>query len=178
MQTLQRKRCQTRARSRKKACVYGVRVLRATIFTYVDGNPLGFSDPNGLQAVMPGPGGVPIPVPVPPIGTPPSRPIDPDFPLPPPVDPYVPPIPPIGPPLPFKPIFDTINWCMNSAADCAKEWREAFATCRELIREQEEMDAGRRRRRSVKGVTGGYKDIQSCARGLVSETCGGNLVKR
>ena len=49
MQTLQRKRCQTRARSRKKACVYGVRVLRATIFGYVGGNPLNGIDPDGLN---------------------------------------------------------------------------------------------------------------------------------
>ena len=53
MQTLQRKRCQTRARSRKKACVYGVRVLRATIFAYVGGNPLGFIDPDGLRPNRP-----------------------------------------------------------------------------------------------------------------------------
>ena len=48
MQTLQRRSCQTRARSRKKACVYGVRVSRATIFGYVGGNPLSYFDPLGL----------------------------------------------------------------------------------------------------------------------------------
>ena len=49
MQTLQRKRCQTRARSRKKGCAYGARVSGATIFTYVNGNPLGYTDPQGLN---------------------------------------------------------------------------------------------------------------------------------
>lgn len=48
MQTLRRKRCQTRTRPRKNACVYGVRVSGATIYSYVGGDPLSFSDPMGL----------------------------------------------------------------------------------------------------------------------------------
>ena len=60
MQTLQRKRCQTRTRPRKKACAYGVRVSRATIFGYVRGNPLSYIDPKGQDIVLPGP--VPLPV--------------------------------------------------------------------------------------------------------------------
>jgi RHS repeat-associated protein len=76
-------------------------------------------------------------------------------------------------------ITKAVDACTKSdTSDCDKEWREALATCTELIREQQEMDAGRRRRRSVTGVTGGYKDVQSCARGLVSEQCGGNRVSR
>ncbi|MGQ0710966.1 MAG: hypothetical protein ACT4NV_14610 [Rhodoferax sp.] len=50
MQVTRRKRCQTRAKLRKKACVYGVRVSGATIFGYVDGNPLMYTDPEGLVA--------------------------------------------------------------------------------------------------------------------------------
>ena len=48
MQTLRRNRCQTRTRPREKACVYGVRVSGATIFAYVWGNPLKWTDPLGL----------------------------------------------------------------------------------------------------------------------------------
>jgi hypothetical protein len=65
MQTLQRKRCQLRTRPRKKACVYGALVSGPTIFGYVGGNPLSYSDPLGLQAFAPTPWGpmlMPIPV--------------------------------------------------------------------------------------------------------------------
>ena len=48
MQVTRRKRCQTRTRPRKKGCVYGVRVSGATIFGYVEGNPLSWTDPEGL----------------------------------------------------------------------------------------------------------------------------------
>jgi hypothetical protein len=52
MQTLQRRRCQTRTRPRKKACAYGVRVSGATIYSYVSGNPVGDVDPMGLATYM------------------------------------------------------------------------------------------------------------------------------
>lgn len=48
MQTLQRRRCQTRTRLRKKACAYGALVSGTTIFAYVGGNPLSYIDPLGL----------------------------------------------------------------------------------------------------------------------------------
>jgi hypothetical protein len=49
MQVLRRNRCQTRTRPRKKACFYGAGVSGATIFAYVEGDPLRFSDPHGLD---------------------------------------------------------------------------------------------------------------------------------
>ncbi len=62
MQVTRRKRCQTRTRPRKKGCVYCAGVSGATIYSYVDGNPLSRVDLRGLQAFIPGPGGIPLPV--------------------------------------------------------------------------------------------------------------------
>jgi hypothetical protein len=59
---------------------------------------------------------------------------------------------------------------------CDKEWREARNRCRQLIFEEMEQAAGRKKKRSVTGVTGGNKDIEQCAKGLVSQMCGGNKV--
>lgn len=64
--------------------------------------------------------------------------------------------------------------CPPSKEDCEKQWTEARLVCRSLIYEQMQQRAGRRKKRSVTGVTGGYTDVEECARGLVSEECGGN----
>jgi hypothetical protein len=61
--------------------------------------------------------------------------------------------------------------------ECDKEWREARRVCRGLIYEQMEQAAGRRKKRSVTGVTGGYTNVEECARGLVSVRCGGNNLR-
>ncbi len=66
------------------------------------------------------------------------------------------------------------NSCPPSKEECEKQWVEARQTCRDLIYEQMQQRAGRRKKRSVTGVTGGYTDVEECARGLVSEECGGN----
>ena len=59
-----------------------------------------------------------------------------------------------------------IAYCMDDD-DCAEEWREARDMCRrELAKPHPD-----------RGITGGYKDIENCARGLVSERCGGNRVE-
>ena len=55
--------------------------------------------------------------------------------------------------------------------DCKKEWTEAYRICLEMIKQ----GASARGRR---GITGGYLDPDKCARGLVSERCGGNAVNR
>jgi hypothetical protein len=68
--------------------------------------------------------------------------------------------------------------CPDDGDNCFEEWRKAREVCRALIYEQMLQDAGRRRRRSVTGVTGSYTDVEQCARGLVSERCGGNKVER
>ncbi|MDQ1818149.1 RHS repeat-associated core domain-containing protein, partial [Massilia sp. CCM 9210] len=63
-----------------------------------------------------------------------------------------------------------------SKEECDAQWEDAKKTCRDIIYEQMQQRAGRRKKRSVKGVTGGYTDVDSCAKGLVSEECGGNNV--
>jgi hypothetical protein len=52
----------------------------------------------------------------------------------------------------------------RNKSDCDKEWAEAYATCRELLALPH----------PPRGITGGYTNLADCARGLVSEECGGN----
>ncbi|UYC10504.1 RHS repeat-associated core domain-containing protein [Xanthomonas sp. CFBP 8445] len=61
-------------------------------------------------------------------------------------------------------------------SDCDTQWQNAYRRCRDLIYEQMLQRAGRKKKRSVTGVTGGYTDLYRCAAGLVSERCGGNSV--
>jgi hypothetical protein len=50
--------------------------------------------------------------------------------------------------------------------DCDEQWRRAREMCRtELDKEHPDPD-----------FTGGFMDVESCARGVVSEECGGNKV--
>ncbi|WP_446645352.1 RHS repeat-associated core domain-containing protein [Xanthomonas citri pv. bilvae] len=74
-------------------------------------------------------------------------------------------------------ISNSINNCDDDDR-CEREWREARRVCRQLIFEQMQQAAGRRKKRSVTGVTGGFTDVEQCARGLVSQQCGGNKVQR
>jgi len=48
--------------------------------------------------------------------------------------------------------------------DCDKEWEEARALCREEFAKPYPS----------RNITGGYRDVESCARGHVSQRCGGN----
>jgi RHS repeat-associated protein len=52
-------------------------------------------------------------------------------------------------------------------ADCEKEWEEARQMCQEELAKPNPS----------RGITGGYRDVENCARGLVSERCGGNRVE-
>ena len=67
-----------------------------------------------------------------------------------------------------QPLGDAIDYvCRNgdSAETCDEEWEKAYEKCVEEIGDPN------------RGLTGGYSDIYSCARGLVSERCGGNRVE-
>jgi uncharacterized protein RhaS with RHS repeats len=57
--------------------------------------------------------------------------------------------------------------CGTEQQRCAREWEDAFRTCRELL-----STPGPSRRR----LTGGYTNLYDCARGFVTEECGGNPI--
>lgn len=50
--------------------------------------------------------------------------------------------------------------------DCAREWQDALDDCERMLGQ----------RNPPRGVTGGYTNIMQCAKGLVSERCGGNRI--
>ncbi len=50
--------------------------------------------------------------------------------------------------------------------DCEREWQEAFEICRKELNKANPS----------RGITGGHKTLQGCAKGLVSDRCGGNAV--
>jgi RHS repeat-associated protein len=50
--------------------------------------------------------------------------------------------------------------------DCDREWEAAREMCRQFLSQPS----------PPRGITGGYRDIENCARGLVSQECGGNQI--
>jgi len=96
--------------------------------------------------------------------------------------PKLPPLPPgIKPPLPLGPIGAAITCGAIGAAAidvgsklyydekkerCDREWDDAFKMCKEELSKPNPS----------RGITGGYNNVMDCARGLVSEECGGNPV--
>jgi hypothetical protein len=54
--------------------------------------------------------------------------------------------------------------CDKNKQDCDKEWADAYADCQKLLALPH----------PPRSMTGGYTDLHDCARGLVSEACGGN----
>jgi hypothetical protein len=53
-----------------------------------------------------------------------------------------------------------------AGSDCEREWEDALQQCSIWINSPNPPT----------GLTGGYTDVYSCAKGLVSERCGGNPI--
>jgi RHS repeat-associated protein len=56
--------------------------------------------------------------------------------------------------------------CDKNKHDCEQEWKDAYEICRKLLSQPH----------PPRSMTGGYTDLANCARGFVSEACGGNPV--
>jgi RHS repeat-associated protein len=67
---------------------------------------------------------------------------------------------------PLGDIIDRMCSTQEDAKRCDKEWEEAYEACRDYGNSWN----------PPRGVTGGYSSIHDCAKGLVSEACGGNAV--
>jgi RHS repeat-associated protein len=68
-----------------------------------------------------------------------------------------------------KGVLDSITSLLLPNADdeeCEEEWAEARQICADELKKPYPN----------RGITGGYRSIDQCARGLVSERCGGNPV--
>jgi hypothetical protein len=57
--------------------------------------------------------------------------------------------------------------CRDDGSECAKEWEEAYRICRKLINDRTDRENWRK-------VGKRPPTIASCAKGWVSERCGGN----
>jgi len=116
------------------------------LYAYVQNNPVNRVDPRGLQAF---PAPFPgIPLPLPPLFIP-GTPENQAF------------------VKSFQQILRNIQF-RDSAdeSDCDQEWEDAYQICGEELSKSN----------PCKGITGGYPNIHDCARGHVSERCGGNKV--
>lgn len=72
-------------------------------------------------------------------------------------------------PIVQPPLSTAVDWCMkNNTDDCDKEWEDALKMCKDL---------NKKNPWEHRPITGGYSDY-ACARGLVSERCGGNRVSK
>jgi len=70
----------------------------------------------------------------------------------------------------YKYFFDRGSYSSGgdrNGPGCEEEWEEARKQCAQWLST----------RNPPRGVTGGYRNVEDCARGLVSERCGGNPVK-
>jgi RHS repeat-associated protein len=64
-------------------------------------------------------------------------------------------------------LFLTSGDSSSDEDDCDNEWSEAYEQCAQQITKTS---------RNNRGITGGYRNLQDCARGLVSQRCGGNPI--
>jgi RHS repeat-associated protein len=63
----------------------------------------------------------------------------------------------------LSPVIDAV--CREDAA-CDREWEDAYRQCSKFLASPS----------PPRGVTGGYSSLYDCARGLVSQACGGNAI--
>lgn len=84
------------------------------VFVYAEENPVKLNDPTGQQAVLPGPGGIPIPIPGPTPGGPRPTPIDPTDPRGPTYGPNPINFPIVFPPLVGPMLGGIMDLCMES----------------------------------------------------------------
>jgi RHS repeat-associated protein len=68
---------------------------------------------------------------------------------------------------PISPPTEGTQICDECVDDCTKEWNDAYNMC--------ELELSKAN--PARGITGGYRSLYECARGLVSERCGGNRVE-
>jgi len=124
------------------------------LYEFVENNPVGFLDPDGGRPFPTFP--IPLPEP-PPVRLPPG----------------------LGPVLGPIGVAVTCGAIGAAAIDvgsklyydekkkrCDKEWDDAFKDCEKYLAQPN----------PPRGLTGGYKNLMDCARGHVSEECGGNPV--
>jgi RHS repeat-associated protein len=62
--------------------------------------------------------------------------------------------------------IDKVCRVAEKSRECDKEWEDAFRDCKRMLASPN----------PPRGVTGGYQNLYDCARGLVSERCGGNRI--
>jgi RHS repeat-associated protein len=68
--------------------------------------------------------------------------------------------------VPLGDAIESVCRATSKARECEREWEDAYRQCQKML-------SGRN---PPQGVTGGYTSLYDCARGQVSERCGGNPI--